>query len=110
MLFDLHLLLKHLISDLLSSLPAVRSLTHHTLISNDTEGIVINSKSMILFTKYFRSHVAWSATCFLGVFLFIVTSDSEISNSEVTILIKDDVFRFNVSVDNISFVEVIECV
>ena len=55
---QLDLLLKYLVSDLLSSLSLIRTLPKHKLVAYNAQCKVINSYSMILSTHDFRSHVS----------------------------------------------------
>lgn len=64
---------------------------------------------MILFAQHFRSHVAWSATGLLRVFLLEVPSDSEVGYSEIALLIENDILWFDIPMDYVTLVEIVEC-
>ena len=81
LLSNLNLFLQNLVSDLLPSLPHVGSFTHHALIGDDSECVIVYSECMVLFAKHFRGHVAWSSARLLGVLIFEIPSDAEICNS-----------------------------
>ena len=57
---------------------------------------------------YFRSHVAGSSTCLFGVALLLLPGHSEIGNSEVAVLLEDQVLGFEVAVDGPFGVDVLE--
>ena len=61
-LFNLHLSEENLIPDILSCTSLVWSLTHHTLISNDSYGEVVRSKAVVLSAHNFWSHITRRAT------------------------------------------------
>lgn len=63
---------------------------------------------MVLPAHDFRSHVAW---CARGVFLVFgspYSSDTEICDAQVAVGVKNEVFRFDVSVDDALVVDVLE--
>ena len=47
-----------------------------------------------------RSHVSWSATGLLRIAFFPFASHSEVSNSEVAVLFKNQILGFEVSMDD----------
>ena len=55
---------------------------------------------MVLPTKNFGRHVTWSTARILVIFLSVFFGDSQISDSGVTLIIEDNVFRLYISVDN----------
>lgn len=63
---------------------------------------------MILFAKNFGRHVTGCTAGFFGILLFEIASDSEVSDSQVTLVIQYYVLRLDVSVDDVLLVEVIE--
>lgn len=63
---------------------------------------------MVLLAEDLRRHVAGSATCFFGVVFLVKPGDSEVSDSEVPILVEHDVLRLDISVNYAFLVEVVE--
>ena len=55
---------------------------------------------MILPTHYFWGHVAWSSTGLAGVVGGEDASDAKICKSQVAFVIKDKVFRLDITMDN----------
>ena len=95
---DLHLLGQDVISDLLTVFSVVGPLSKHALVGDDTHGKVVHSYTVILTAHDFRSHVAWGARRVLGVLWVPATGNSEIGDSQIAILVKDEVLRLDISV------------
>ena len=100
--------------DLLANFAAiatyVRSSSHHTLVTNDTHSKVIGYQSVILSTHDFRCHISRRSRCFARILRSHDSCDAEVSQSEIAIVVKDKVFRFNVSMNNVCCVDGIESV
>jgi hypothetical protein len=47
------------------------------------------------------SHIAWSSTGFVGIVDFVFSGNSEISDSEVPVVLEDKVFWFKIPVYDI---------
>ena len=60
-LLEFHLLVQHLLFQLLSRPALVRSSAEHQLMADDTESIVVGFIAVILFEDDLWSHVAWCA-------------------------------------------------
>lgn len=56
---------------------------------------------MILPQQHFRGHVTGRATSLMRVLSFPVPCDSQISNTTISVFIKDDILRFDVAMDDI---------
>lgn len=63
---------------------------------------------MIFVTHHFRSHVTWSSTRIMGVVLLPLSGDSEISDSDIAIRFHDQIFWFDISVDNFIGVQIVQ--
>jgi hypothetical protein len=63
---------------------------------------------MVLLAQHLRGHVAGGPTRLLRVLLLVMPRYTEISNSQISQFIQDYVLRFNISVDNVTLVEVVE--
>ena len=63
---------------------------------------------MVLLAEYLRGHIAGGPARLLRVLFLIVPGYTEIGNSQISQLIQDDVLRLNISVNNVSLVEVVE--
>lgn len=109
-LFYRNLATENLISDVFSGASFVGTLAHHAFVGNDTDRKVICSQAVILTTHDFRGHVARSPTGFAGVVWGQDSGDSEVGQSEVAFIVKDEIFRLDVPVDNELGVDGLECV
>ena len=75
---------------------------------DDPERKEINGVWMISFADNFRSHVAGCSTGIFGVIWLDLSWDAEVSNSEVSLIIEDQVFRLEVAVNGASAVHVLQ--
>lgn len=99
-----------MVSDFFSSFPGVRSLSIHALVSNHAHSKIVNGNSMILSAHNLGSciyllnekptHISWCARGVLGVVRVPHSRDSKISHSHIALVIKYQVFRFDISVQN----------
>lgn len=80
---------------------------HHALVGNNADCEVVDTHSVILATHDFRSHIARSARGFLGVVRAPDPGDAEVSEAQVATLVKDEVFRLDVSVKDAFLVDVL---
>lgn len=63
---------------------------------------------MILPLHNLRSHISWCSRCVFLVLSFHSPRDAKISNSQVALLVKNEILRFEISVDYVLFVEVLK--
>ena len=63
---------------------------------------------MILSAHHFGSHVARSSTCVSAVVGLDYPCDTQIGGSKVTLVIKDQVLRLDISVDDVVEVEILK--
>jgi len=77
-----------MVPDFLSVFPLEWSFSEHALVGDDPHREVVNRNSVVLSTHDFRCHVAWSATCVLGVLWVQNSGDPEVSNAQVALLVK----------------------
>lgn len=89
-----------MVTDLLSVLSNVRPLAEHALVADDSNSEIVNSHSVVLATHDFRRHVAWGSRCVFSVLRVPNSSDAHIRNSEVTFIVKNEIFRLNVAVND----------
>ena len=75
--------------------------------SDDSDGVKIDFISMHLLAKHFWSHVAGRSTCIKRLFAEFCPSYSKICEPKVPNLIKYQIFRFDVSVENLLPVDVL---
>jgi hypothetical protein len=73
----------------------------HALVGHDTHSKVVYSGAVIDSTHYFGSHVAWSSRSILRIFRPPNSGDSKVSDAHVAALIYHQVFRLDVSVNDI---------
>ena len=99
MTLDLNLLCKDHIADLFATTTNIGTAPHHELITDDTDGKVIDTKPMILAAHHFRRHIAWCARCVRRVLSFQYFGDAHVCDAYVAIVFHHNVFRLDVTVD-----------
>jgi len=87
-----------MVTDLFAIFALVGALTEHAFISYHTRGEVVNRDSVRLAAHYFRCHVAGSARRVFSIIWVPNASNTKVSDSEVTMLVKDKVFWLDISV------------
>lgn len=107
-LLDLYLFGKDVLSDLLSTSSSVWAPAKHAFISDDTHSKVVDCHSVRLLAHYFGSHVSWSTGCILRVIWIPDPSNSQVCNFEETILVKDKIFRFDISMKDTFLMKVLK--
>jgi len=108
LLFDLYLLRQNVVSDFLTVLTLIGTFAKHAFVGNNSHRKVVHCHAVILATHDFGRHVAGRTTgvfCILGV---PNSSDAEISDPEIAMLVKNQVFRLDVSVKDAVFVQVLK--
>lgn len=105
---DLDLLRENVVSDLFSVLSVVRTFAEHALVGNDAHGEVVDRDAVVLTAHDLGSHVAWSSRCVLRVLRVPESRDTQVSDAQVAILVEDQIFRLDVSVENRVLVEVLQ--
>jgi hypothetical protein len=103
-LLDLDLLGQNMVSNLLSRFTNVRSASEHALISHNSHSEVVDTGCVIDPTHNLGSHVAWRSRRILSVFRPPDSCNTEVSDSEVSILVDDQVFWLDVSMDDVFLV------
>lgn len=63
---------------------------------------------MILSAHYFRCHIAWGSWGVLSIIWIPDPGNTEICGSEIALFIKDEVFRFDVSMESAVVMEVLK--
>ena len=96
--FNLHLLGQYMVPDLFSILANIRALAKHALICDHTHCEVVYCHAVILPAHNLGSHVARCTRCVLRVLRVPDASDSEISDAQIALLVKHEVFRLYISV------------
>jgi len=105
---DLGLTTQHLLSYRLPISPVIRPLPHQQLIGNHSQRIEISAEGMVLPQQHLRSHVARGATGLITIFGLPVSSNAEIGDPGVSMFIEYDIFRFDIAVDDVPLVEMVE--
>lgn len=100
--FDLSLFGEHVLSDLISSSSVIRSFSSHEFISDDSECKEIRDKAVILAADDLRRHVPWSATGIRGIIDSECSCNTQISNSNITPWIKNQVLRLDVTMNDVA--------
>lgn len=63
---------------------------------------------MVLLAEHLWGHIAGGSARLLRVLFLIVPGYTEISNSQISQFIQDDVLRLNISVNDVTLVEVVK--
>ena len=108
LLLDGDLLRKDVVANLLPVFALVGPLTVHALVCDDAHREVVDRDAVILTTHHFGGHVAGRATGVFGVLGVPHASDTQISDTHVTIFVENQILRLNVSVENAVLVEVLQ--
>ena len=107
-LMDLDLFRQDMVTDLLPVLAMVRSLAEHTLISDDSHREVVDGYTVILSAHNFRSHIARRARCVLRVLRVPQTCNTQIRDPQVAILVKYQVLRLDITMQDGILVKIFE--
>ena len=105
----LNLFGQNVVADFFPRFSDVRSLAHHAFISDDSHCKIVDSHTMILPAHHFRSHIAWCTRGFLGVVRIPNPCNTEICHSQVAFVIKDKIFRFDISMQDALSVHIFQC-
>ena len=108
LLFYLDLFRKDVVSNFLAVFSLIGTFAKHAFVGNNTHRKVVHSNAVILSTHNFGSHVARSATGVLGVLRVPNSGNTQVSNSQVAVLVENQVFRLNVSMEDAVLVQVFE--
>lgn len=100
LLLDLCLLLKNLIPDVFASFADVWSSAQHEFVSYYAQGKVVYCYIVVLTAHNLWCHVPWSARSVVRVVRCPNPGNSQVSNPDIAIVIKKEVLRFDVSVNN----------
>ena len=104
--FDLDLFRQNMISNFFSGFTLIWTFTIHALICHNSYGKIIYRSCMILSTHHFWCHISWSSRGILSIFWSPYSCNSEIRYPYVTLHINDQVFRFNISMNNLLFMTI----
>ena len=63
---------------------------------------------MLFAAHYFWRHISWRSTCIVGVVLPELSRDSQIRDSYIALRVQNQIFRFDVPVDNLVLVHVLQ--
>ena len=105
---DLNLFRKYVVSNFLSRLSYIWSSSKHAFIGHYSYCKIIDRSCMILSAHYFRSHVSRCSRGVLSILWSPNSSNSEISDPHITIIVNDQVFWFDISMNNLFFMAVLE--
>lgn len=98
--FNLNLLGENMVSDLLSILTNIGSSPKHALIPYHTHCKIINCNTMVLPAHHLWSHVSWCSRCILCILRIPYSCNSKVCESQNSILIEDQILRFDVPMNN----------
>lgn len=108
LLLDLHLLCKDVVSDLFARFSYVGTFSIHAFVGHNSHGKIVHGVRMILPAHHLRRHVARRSGRVLSVLFSPVSGDSEICDSEVALVVDDQVLGLDVSVYDLLIVTVFE--
>ena len=94
---DLHLPSKNMLADLASIPASVRPPAEHALVADDTHGEIVDSNSVRLAAHNFGSHVTWRARRIFLVLRIPHSSNTQVSDLQVAILVEDKVLRLDIT-------------
>ena len=97
-----------MISYFFSWFTLIRTFTIHAFICHNSYCKIIYGSSMVLSTHYFWCHISWSSRCILSIFWSPNSSNSEISYPYISFHIYYQIFRFNVSMNNLFFMTILQ--
>ena len=104
----MHLLAEYLVPDFLPVPSVVGPSSQHQFVGNYSHCVVVNRKRVVLPAHHLRSHVARSPAGVCRIVGLDESSNAEIGGSEVALVVKDQVFRFDVPMDDVVEVQVLE--
>ena len=93
----LNLLTQYLISNLFSISSIVWSFSNHQFVCDDTNSVIVHWERMILSTHNLRCHITWSTTSISVVIRLYYPCNSEICDSDITLIIKHQILRFYIT-------------
>ena len=99
--FYLNLFRQNMISNFFSGFSLIWTFTVHALICHNSYGEIIHRGCMILSTHHFWCHISWCSGSILSIFWSPYSCNSEICYPDITLHINDQVFRFNISMNDL---------
>ncbi len=106
--WHLYLSSKHLLPDLFPVLTQVGSFADQQFKSNHTHSVVICAEGVVLAHQHFRRHVPRSPTSLMCILRPPIPGNPKISNPAVPLLIEDDILRFQIPVDDIFWMQIVQ--
>ena len=85
---DLNLATENLIPDVFSRATLVGPLTHHALVSDNTNCEIVGCQAVVLPAHDLRGHVSWRATSLTRVIGRQNPSNAKISQAQIALIIK----------------------
>jgi len=96
------------VSDFLTVFALIGTFTKHTFVGNHSHRKVVHSNAVILSTHNFGGHIAGCTTGVFCVLRVPNSSNPQISDPQIAVLVKNQIFRFNISVKDTVFVQVLK--
>lgn len=93
-----------MVSDFLPGLANVGSSSKHAFESHDSDSEIVDTGGVVYSAHNLWCHVTWSSGRVLSILRSPDSGNTEISNSEVSFFIYDQVLGFDVSVDDVLLV------
>jgi len=108
MLFNKDLLTKHHVPNIFPRLTDIRSSTQHKLVSDNSDGEVIHSATVILSAHDLRSHVTRCTGSVLRILRLPNLGNSHVCYAQVAILFHNYIFWLNIPMNYTLRVHVLE--
>ena len=103
---DFDLLWQNVVSDLFPVLTVIWPLAEHALVGYDSHSEVVHCYTVVLTAHNLGCHVAWCSRRVLWILWIPQASDAQVGDSEIAMLVKDQILRLDVSMKNCILMEV----
>ena len=103
-LLNLNLFAENVVSDLFTWFANVWSAAKHALICHDSNSKIIYRCGMVDSTHHFWCHISWGSGSILSIFRSPNSCDTEISDSQISFLVDDEVLWLDVSMNDVLLV------
>lgn len=104
----LNLFRQNMVPNFFSRFSDIWTAPKHAFVSHDSNGKIVYSSSVILSAHDFRGHVSWCARSVLGILRPPNSSNTEIGDPDVPIIINDQVLGLNIPVYYLLLVAILE--
>ena len=99
-LFYCYLSAEDLITYVLPSLAFIGALSHHALVSDDSDSKVVSSQAMVLSAHDLWGHVARCSARLARIVRTNYPRDAKIRQPQIALVVEDEVFRLDIPMDD----------